>query len=354
MSAGVGGGAAPDGEASDAAHVRWAVLGPGAISRDFVTGLQASATGVLHAVGSRDAGRAAAFAAEHGAPVAGEAHEILARDDVDAVYVGTVHPAHLELAVAALEAGKAVLCEKPLTPSAADTAQLLAAAAQAGVPFVEAFKYRFGPYAHLLRRLVEEDVVGRPLELHAAMGFTAGSKTGRLFDPALAGGAILDVGCYPVSLAVAVAAWAGLLDAADGEGEGEPRRLGVRSAVGHVGETGVDERAEAVLAVGGLDARVATAIVADLPRDVVLRGSAGWIDLPDVWGSRTESGTRLVVHADGEPPFPIQVPVVQPMAAEADAVAAALAAGRGQAPEMPWAESAVIAGLLEDWRRALD
>src|SRR5688572_7627184 len=85
-------------EASNAVQTRWAVLGPGAISRDFVVGLRASRYGVLHAVGSSSAERAAAFAAEHGAEASGTYDEILARDDVDAVYIGTVHTTHADLA----------------------------------------------------------------------------------------------------------------------------------------------------------------------------------------------------------------------------------------------------------------
>src|SRR6478735_10379704 len=126
-------------------QTKWAVLGPGAISRDFVTGLRSSSLGVLHAVGSSSPARAAAFAAEHGAEASGTYDDVLARDDVDAVYIGTVHSTHADLAIRALEAGKAVLCEKPASPTLDDVERILETAARAGRPFVEAFKTRFGP-----------------------------------------------------------------------------------------------------------------------------------------------------------------------------------------------------------------
>src|SRR5690606_7117531 len=107
---------------------RWAVLGAGVISGDFATALPHAELGHLHAVGARDAAAARAFADRFEAPIAGTYDEILARDDVAAVYIGTVHTAHADLAITALEAGKAVLCEKPLTTNLADTERVLAAA----------------------------------------------------------------------------------------------------------------------------------------------------------------------------------------------------------------------------------
>lgn len=323
---------------------RWAILGAGAISRDFANGLSHASLGQLHAVGARSAGDARTFADAHGAPVAGTYDEILDRDDVDAVYIGTVHTTHGELAIAALETGKAVLCEKPLTTSAADTDAVLAVAARTGLPLVEAFKYRFGPFPDLLRRTIAEGAIGDIVEVVTTIGFTATERTGRLFDPAVAGGAILDAGCYPVSLAVGVAAWAGQsLDDAR-----------VTLAEGLIGDTGVDETASAVLQLGAVTARVRTAIVEDLPRSARIVGTTGAIEVPNVWGSRQQSTDAAVLRRlDGSVEH-LTTATLNPMAAEADAVIAALRDGRAEAPEMPWAQTRVIARLLEDWRRALD
>lgn len=319
---------------------RWAVFGAGAISTDFVRALPSASHGVLHAVAARDAERARAFAAEHGAPVSGTYAEILARDDVDAVYIGTVHTTHAELAHAALDGGKAVLCEKPLGVSVAETEALIAHAEAAGLPLVEAFKYRFGPFPDRLRRIIETGVLGELTDIEASIGFAVDSRDGRLFDPDTAGGAILDAGCYPVSLAVGIAAWAGLVD--------QPRIVDADGIVG-----AVDEQAAATIAFGEVVARVATAITAQLPRRAVIRGTLGELEIANVWGSRVEStDAATLTLADGTVEQ-VRTDTISPMAAEADATILALRERRTQVPEMPWSETLTTARLLAEWRAAL-
>ena len=321
-------------------QTRWAVLGPGAISRDFVVGLRASRHGVLHAVGSSSAERAAAFAAEHGAAASGTYDEILARDDVDAVYVGTVHTTHAELAIRALEAGKAVLCEKPASPTLEEVERILEAAARTQRPFLEAFKTRFGPFADALRELVADGELG-PLErVEGAFGFEAPTHEGRLFDPELAGGAILDVGCYPLALAIDLAAAAGQpIDAPDYRGFDAEL------------VSGVDGWATAAIAFGDVTAEIGTSIVEDLSDLAMLHFAEGDVLLPNAWGSRTESPSRIIVRRGAEERV-IELPVVQPMAAEADALSLALAEGRLEVPQMPWSHTRAAARVLTDWRAA--
>ncbi len=320
---------------------RWAVLGAGGISGDFLRALPHAQHGALRAVGARDAGRARAFADEFGGAVAGTYDEILARDDVDAVYIGTVHTSHRELTLAALAAGKAVLCEKPLGVSVAETEEMVGAAADAGLPLVEAFKYRFGPFPDRLREIVAGEL-GDIVEVESSIGFAADRGATRLFDPALAGGALLDAGCYPVSFAVGVAAWAGRLGTAT-----------VVSADGVIGPTGVDEDATAELDLGGIRARVATSITRAFPRVATIRGTAGELEIPNVWGSRVESTDEAILHRENGSEERLTFDTVSPMAAEADATILALREGRTEAPEMPWAESLATARLLADWRAAL-
>lgn len=298
---------------------------------------------MLAAVGSSDPQRAARFAAEAGAEFSGTYDDVLARPDIDAVYVGTVHTTHADLAVRALEAGKAVLCEKPAAPTAAEVARMLAAAERADRPFVEAFKNRFGPWADALRGVLADGAVGRPVGVEAAFGFAAGTRSGRLFDPALAGGAILDVGCYPVSLAVEVAFATGAV--ADDD-------IAVRQVEGRI-EAGVDADSVAQIRFGRCEGTLATSIVRDLPSGAVIHCSGGAIELPDAWGGRAESATTIIVRpAEGEPTV-IEVPSIQPMAAEADAVSLALAEGRREAPEMPWAHTRAVATAVTAWRAAV-
>lgn len=316
------------------------MIGPGAISRDFVAGLRSSQFGVLHAVGSSSRERASAFAAEFGAEASGTYDEVLARDDVDAVYIGTVHTTHAELAVRALEAGKAVLCEKPASPEADDVERILAAAARTQRPFLEAFKTRFGPFAQALNDFAAGGELGEPQWLEAAFGFAAGSRDGRLFDPKVAGGAILDVGCYPVALAVQIGAAAGAPIDAPGVSAVDAELVG-----------GVDGSASAEVTLGPVTAAVSTSIERELPASGLIRFSGGELFLPDAWGGRAASATTIVVRQGGAERV-VELPVVQPMAAEADALSLALAEGRLEVPEMPWSHSRAIARVLTDWRTA--
>ena len=326
----------------------WAVLGPGSIARRFLSQLPASSRGArLVAAGSSDQGRAAAFAAEaveHGFPdaTAGDYAAVLADPQVTAVYISTVHTGHAALVLQALEAGKAVLCEKPVAPTPAEVERVLAQAAASGLPFVEAYKHRFGPFARALDAAVADHEVGSALRLTASFGFAAGSRSGRLFDPALAGGAILDVGGYPVSLAVGLAAAAGV----------DPADLTLTAAAGRIGDTGVDEHATATVSGNGFTAEVACSIVAELSRSATLTGSAGSIDLPDVFGSRAASAASFTVRTGGLERV-VEPATVDPFAAEADAVSLALLDGRTEAGEVPWAHSRAIAGLLDQWRAGL-
>ena len=320
---------------------RWAILGPGVISANFADALIEADLGHLHAVASRDADRAAAFAATYGATVSGSYRDILAREDIDAVYIGTVHSTHAELAIAALRAGKAVLCEKPLGVDLAQTEAMIETAAEVGLPLVEAFKYRFGPFPERLFELLRSGELGRITRLDSQLGFDAGERTGRLFDPDAAGGTILDVGCYPVSLAVAVA---------DAAGIDAPLTVAASSGI----VDAVDERAAATLVAGDFTAEIRTAITEHLPRTAVITCTEGRLVVENVWGSRVASNDVARIERPDGSFEQLHLPVVNPMAAEADATVRALRAGQSQVDEMPWAQSLQVAHLLQTWRAALE
>ena len=112
-----------------------------------------------------------------------------------------------------------------------------------------------------------------------------------------------------------------------------------------------DGAASAELAFGDLTAAIATSVVEDLPDTGTLRFADAEVVLPNVWGSRTESPSRLIVRRGGDERI-VDLPVVQPMAAEADAVSLALAEGRLEVPQMPWAHTRAAARVLTDWRAA--
>ncbi len=184
--------------------IRWGIIGAGDIARRLSRCFPATPNNVGYAIASRSEERAATFAREFGFPVAYGSYEALVADPrVDAVYIATPHPQHLPHAQLALRAGKPTLCEKPFTVNADEARALIATARESGVLLMEAMWTRFFPaYQQALEWLAAGEI-GALTYLSAEIGFRSkASAESRLFDPALAGGALLDVGVYPVALAL--------------------------------------------------------------------------------------------------------------------------------------------------------
>ncbi len=180
---------------------RWGILGVARINRALLTPLR-TGRHQLVAVASRTAARAEAYAAEHGIPRAyGDYDALLADPDVDAVYIPVPNSLHAELAIRAAHAGKHVLCEKPLALSADEIRAIAAAARDTGRVITEAFMYRHHPVVTRTRALIEEGAIGRVLGVYGVFTFTHDRPHDVRFDPALGGGSLWDVGCYPVSFA---------------------------------------------------------------------------------------------------------------------------------------------------------
>ena len=182
---------------------RWGVLGPGRIARSFAQDLRLVPDAELTAVGSRSHERATAFARELGFAAAyGSYDELLADQSVDAVYVASPHGLHVEHVTAALEAGKHVLCEKPITLRAADAEELFALAVRKERLLMEAMWTACHPVIHAVRRRLGEGAFGSPHHLHAELGFVVNAEPDdRLLDVALGAGALLDMGIYPLTFA---------------------------------------------------------------------------------------------------------------------------------------------------------
>lgn len=323
----------------------WAVLGPGSIARTFLRALPASSAGLV-SVGSSDPARSAAFAeeaAEFGYTdvTAGTYAEAIADPRVTAVYVATVHTGHAQLVLAALEAGKAVLCEKPLAVNHGTAMVLVDAARQAGVPLVEAFVYRFHPQTAALLDLIRSGAIGDVLHIDAAFAFRKEEREGRLFDAATAGGGILDVGCYPLTIAAQIVA------AATGVAVAEPTDL---TAAGTIGPTGVDEWAVADLVYpGGVTATLRTGVRVEDKNELTVLGSRGRIHLPLPYAVGDLPTIEIAVT--DEEPRTLTFPVDAPYALEADATLAAI--GSVEAPGMTLDESLAAARTLDRWRAAI-
>jgi predicted dehydrogenase len=183
--------------------VRWGVLSTANIGRRAVLpAIQRSSNGELVAVGSRDIAKARAFADELGIPRAyGSYEELLADTAVEAVYIPLPNSMHREWAIRAADAGKHVLCEKPLALDAAECAQMEAAARANGVLLMEAFMYRFHPQTQRVRELIGQGAVGEPRLIRASFTFRVTNPANIRLQPDLGGGSLMDVGCYCVNVA---------------------------------------------------------------------------------------------------------------------------------------------------------
>ncbi|GAA1945444.1 Gfo/Idh/MocA family oxidoreductase [Nocardioides panacihumi] len=182
--------------------VRWGILATGKIAHTFARDLRLTPGAELVAVGSRRLASAEAFAAEHGGRAHGSYEDLVADPEVDVVYIATPHSFHLDNARLAFEAGKHVLCEKPLTLSTADAEEMVALAEQHDRFLMEAMWTACHPTIRALRRRLAAGEFGTPRHFHAELGFVVDAEASdRMLDPALGASALLDMGIYPLTVA---------------------------------------------------------------------------------------------------------------------------------------------------------
>jgi predicted dehydrogenase len=184
-------------------QIRWGILGTGRIAHDFAVGLRDAPGAVLAAAGSRTKESAQAFARELGATSAyGSYEELVHAPDVDIIYIGTPHPMHADNAKLALRAGKAVLCEKPFTMNLREAEEVVALARTSNLFLMEAMWTRFMPALAEVRRIIASGEIGTVSQVHADFGIPATTEPGhRVNNRELGGGALLDLGIYPLSIA---------------------------------------------------------------------------------------------------------------------------------------------------------
>ena len=266
--------------------VRWGVLGAARIAREqVIPGIRRSGCGEVLAVSSAS-GRAGAYAGELDIPRAYDAHEdLLADPDVDAVYIALPNALHADWIVRAARAGKHVLCEKPLVLGVAELDEVDAAVSDAGVHLAEAFMYRHHPQLATVRELIAAGEVGDLVALQARLHFSL-PRTGEpdiRLRPDLGGGALLDLGCYPVDL------FGGLMGR-------EPDDV---AAVAHH-EGGVDARTAAVLRYGDVVASLDCSFDAPMVGTATLIGTAGTLTLTDAFRTDLAGGIgTLLLERDG-------------------------------------------------------
>jgi predicted dehydrogenase len=257
--------------ATMSAQIRWGILGTGFAAAQFVDGLRTLENTWVSAVASRTTARAEEFARHFSIPTSyGRYEDLFADPAVDVVYVATTNPQHRAHCLLAIEAGKAVVCEKPFALDGAQAREIVDAARRRKVFCMEAIRPRFLPAVREMHRLVAEGAIGEPQALYAALGHRSiVDPANRLLDP-IGGGALLDIGCYPLSIAVLLFG----------------RPAGVKSSA-VMDASRIDHEWSAILSyTGGRTATISATLRADLSPSLVVTGSAGTIEMngPLYWG----------------------------------------------------------------------
>jgi predicted dehydrogenase len=245
--------------------IRWGILGTGTVARDFVQGLRSIEDASPIAVASRTLEKAQSFAQQFAIPKPyGSYAELVADPEIDVVYVATPHTRHKQDCILCLEAGKPVLCEKPFAVSAAEACEVIQLARQRQLFCMEAMWMRFMPLMQKVRELIRSGAIGEVRMLTAEFGYpTEFDPENRFFNPKLGGGALLDRGVYPLSLAFDLF--------------GEPTQVSSQAAIG---STGVDEQSAMVLEfLGGKLALLSASLCTRSSNAATIVGTLGKIQI---------------------------------------------------------------------------
>lgn len=320
----------------DAPALRWGVMGTGWIAERFVRSVRRHTRQRFTAVASRDAARAEDFAGRHGIPGSyGSYEDLAAAPDVDVVYIATEHTAHLACARIALEGGKHILVEKPIGLDAAQAAEIAELATGQGLFCAEALWTFFLPKFDVIRQILDSGALGEIHTVLADLGehFTPGH---RILRPELAGGPLLDLGTYPVSLATWV-----LGPPAEALASGQPHPAGVN------GQTSAILRGP-----HGSQAVLHTTLFSDTPTTATIAGTRATLSLP---GPFYQPGDLVLTSADGDRQLTFTEPRTAHDALHFEAAEAArrIAEGRLESPIRPLAESILTLEVMDEIRRQL-
>jgi predicted dehydrogenase len=316
---------------ADMSTVAWGVVGPGRIASKVVPDFAHVPGAEVVAVASRSAERAAAFAAEHGIDRAHSSYaDIVGDPGVDALYIATPHPQHRAVALAALRAGKAVLVEKAFTVTPAATREIAAVAAETATFAMEGMWTRFQPAVVRMRELIADGAIGEVRSVAADLGVRPPvDPQDRFYNPEIGGGALFDVGVYPISFAQMVL--------------GVPDSV---AATGSLAGTGVDvEEAVQLGFPGGRSATLFSSLLSPSPGQARVFGTGGWIDvLP-----RFHHPDTIVLHRAGAEPETITRPAVGGgYSHELVEVTECVAAGRRESGVMPLADTIAVQDVLAE------
>lgn len=316
--------------------IRWGILGTGRIARDFASGLRATPDAVLAAVGSRSVDSAASFASAFEVPlVFGSYEELVACPGIDIIYIATPHPMHAANAILALRAGKAVLCEKPFAMNRREAGEMVALARAKSLFLMEAMWTRFMPALAEVKRIIASGEIGKVTQLHADFGFSATPDPAhRVNDPTLGGGALLDLGIYPLSIACALLG-----------------QVETVQAQAIMGETGVDlTTAFTMRHAGGTLSVCSCSLRARAPSELVVSGTRGSVRMHRMFHMAESITVDLL---DG-PSRTISTPWIgNGYAHEAIEAGRCLREGLLESPAMTHDDTLAIMGLLDTIRKQI-
>ena len=308
---------------------KWGILGPGGIARAFAKDLQLLEGHEVAAVGSRTLSNAQEFAKTFGGTAYGCYEELVADPTVDAIYVATPHPSHKENVITALNAGKPVLCEKPFAVNAHEAREMVAAAEKNGVALMEAMWARFLPHYADVREIIASGVLGQILTVQADHGQRLADRNiPRLVEPSLAGGALLDLGIYPVSFAHMIL--------------GNPAKI-TASAV--LTDKGVDAQTSMIFDyTDGAQAILTTTMIEQTPCRAVVAGVNGWLEIDRTFYNPTSM--RVVLFDGSVTQYP-HTYTGHGLREQAEAFKKLVHSGKTQSEILTWKDTVDIMGTLD-------
>lgn len=332
--------------------LNWAVIGPGRIAHRFAQAVQAMPDANLSHIHARDAARGLAFAQQWATPgtalprVSTDMADLLADADVDAVYIATPHTLHGDAVRVCLLAGKPVLCEKPLVPNLAIAAPLVALSRQCGVFMMEAVWTRFLPVYAQVGSWLRSGAIGPLRGLQSSFCFAAPyDAASRLFNPALAGGALLDIGLYNLTMT----RW--VLQQALGLRPGAGPELRSLQVHGRLAPTGVDQHVAALLAFdGGITSQFVCALDTQADNGLRIFGEHGHITVPQhFW-----QGTQALLQHGSEEAVVVDAPLrINGFEGEIEEATRCIRSGLVESPLMPHGETLATLDWMDRMRQQL-
>ena len=332
--------------------IKWGIIGPGNIANNFADGLTNSYSGQLVSIASKSEDRRKNFGDKydiHSDFRFDSYEDIINSEHIDAIYISTPHNLHAEWTIKAAGKGKHVLCEKPGAVNLNEGKKIIEAVKEAGVFYMEGFMYRCHPQIPKLLEIIKNKTIGEIESIETSFGYDTGKTIpeSRIFNKELTGGAILDVGLYPISFSRLISG------VATGEKFLEPNFI---NAEGRIGDTGVDEVAYANLEFkNGIKAKVSTAIRESMKNNAIILGSEGTIELPDPWMPGRNGGpyhAKIIINKnDKEEVIDLKGPE-HLFFFEAELVSQCIAKEKLQPPHpaMTWEDTLGNLKALDTWR----